>query len=117
MLDDLKAVTVDYLGGVVVGKLGGSGQGQDWLPLDKWTTLDEQTLCHKRGRPGFTMRSRASDWCSRGSQASGGPPSTPNTAAAAERGVFGSPTMFVGEEMFFGNDRLDFMTEALRSAA
>ena len=77
MLDDLKAVTVDYLGGVVVGKLGGSGQGQDWLPLDKWTTLDEQTLCHKRGRPGFTMRSRASDWCSRGSQASGGPPFSP----------------------------------------
>jgi 2-hydroxychromene-2-carboxylate isomerase len=40
-----------------------------------------------------------------------------NTAAAAERGVFGSPTMFVGEEMFFGNDRFDFMTQALGSAA
>jgi 2-hydroxychromene-2-carboxylate isomerase len=39
-----------------------------------------------------------------------------NTAAAAERGVFGSPTLFVGEEMFFGNDRLDFVTEALRAA-
>ena len=39
------------------------------------------------------------------------------TKAAAERGVFGSPTMFVGEEMFFGNDRLDFLTEAVRSAA
>jgi 2-hydroxychromene-2-carboxylate isomerase len=40
-----------------------------------------------------------------------------STAAAAERGIFGSPTMFVEDEMFFGNDRLDFMTEALRSAA
>ena len=40
-----------------------------------------------------------------------------NTATAAERGVFGSPTMFVGGEMFFGNDRFDFMTEALRAAA
>jgi 2-hydroxychromene-2-carboxylate isomerase len=40
-----------------------------------------------------------------------------NTTAAAERGVFGSPTMFVGGEMFFGNDRLDFMSEALRAAA
>jgi hypothetical protein len=41
-------VAVDYLGGVVVGKLGGQGRGQgDWLPLDKWTTLDEKTLCHK----------------------------------------------------------------------
>jgi 2-hydroxychromene-2-carboxylate isomerase len=39
------------------------------------------------------------------------------TNAAAERGVFGAPTMFVGEQMFFGNDRLDFVVEALRSAA
>jgi 2-hydroxychromene-2-carboxylate isomerase len=39
------------------------------------------------------------------------------TQAAADRGVFGAPTMFVGDEMFFGNDRLDFVTEALRSAA
>ncbi len=31
---------------------------------------------------------------------------TANTAAAVERGVFGSPTFFVGEEMFFGKDRL-----------
>lgn len=39
------------------------------------------------------------------------------TTAAAERGVFGAPTMFVGDHMFFGNDRLDFVVEALRSAA
>jgi 2-hydroxychromene-2-carboxylate isomerase len=38
------------------------------------------------------------------------------TKAAAERGVFGAPTMFVGQQMFFGNDRLDFVAEALRSA-
>ena len=36
--------------------------------------------------------------------------------AAAERGVFGAPTMFVGDQMYFGNDRLDFVVEALRSA-
>ena len=40
-----------------------------------------------------------------------------STAAAAERGVFGSPTMFVGKVMFFGNDRFDFMTQALAPAA
>jgi 2-hydroxychromene-2-carboxylate isomerase len=40
-----------------------------------------------------------------------------NTTAAAERGVFGSPTMFVGDAMFFGNDRFDFVTAALRAAA
>ena len=29
-----------------------------------------------------------------------------NTEAAVERGVFGIPTLFVGDEMFFGKDRL-----------
>ena len=38
------------------------------------------------------------------------------TQAAAERGVFGAPTIFVGDQMFFGNDRLDFVAEALRAA-
>jgi 2-hydroxychromene-2-carboxylate isomerase len=38
------------------------------------------------------------------------------TKAAAERGVFGAPTMFVGDQMYFGNDRLDFVVEALLSA-
>ena len=36
-----------------------------------------------------------------------------NTNEAAERGVFGSPTMFVGDTLFFGNDRLDFVREEL----
>lgn len=35
------------------------------------------------------------------------------TADAIGRGVFGAPTMFVGEEMFFGNDRFDFVRDAL----
>jgi len=38
------------------------------------------------------------------------------TEAAAQRGVFGSPTFFVGDQMFFGNDRLDFLTEAVKAA-
>jgi len=37
-----------------------------------------------------------------------------NTDDAIRRGVFGAPTMFVGDEMFFGQDRLDFVREALR---
>lgn len=36
-----------------------------------------------------------------------------NTEAAIKRGMFGAPTMFVGDEMFFGQDRLDFVREAL----
>ncbi|MNZ29528.1 2-hydroxychromene-2-carboxylate isomerase [compost metagenome] len=36
-----------------------------------------------------------------------------NTEEAVRRGAFGAPTMFVGEQMFFGQDRLDFVREAL----
>jgi 2-hydroxychromene-2-carboxylate isomerase len=36
-----------------------------------------------------------------------------NTEAAVARGAFGAPTMFVGDQMFFGQDRLDFVREAL----
>ena len=36
-----------------------------------------------------------------------------NTEEAVARGVFGAPTMFVGDAMFFGQDRLDFVREAL----
>ena len=34
------------------------------------------------------------------------------TEQAVARGVFGAPTCFVGDEMFFGQDRLDFVREA-----
>jgi 2-hydroxychromene-2-carboxylate isomerase len=37
-----------------------------------------------------------------------------HTDEAVERGAFGSPTFFLGDEMFFGNDRLDFLEELLR---
>lgn len=36
-----------------------------------------------------------------------------NTEAAVARGVFGIPTFFVGDEMFFGKDRLAQVEEAL----
>ena len=35
------------------------------------------------------------------------------TEEAVSRGVFGAPTFFVGDAMFFGQDRLDFVREAL----
>ena len=35
------------------------------------------------------------------------------TEGAIGRGVFGAPTFFVNGEMFFGQDRLDFVEEAL----
>ena len=36
-----------------------------------------------------------------------------NTEEAIGRGVFGAPTTFVGTQMFFGQDRLEFVREAL----
>jgi 2-hydroxychromene-2-carboxylate isomerase len=39
------------------------------------------------------------------------------TEEAVARGVFGAPTFFVGEQMFFGQDRLEFVREALLAAA
>ena len=36
-----------------------------------------------------------------------------NTDEALERGAFGAPSMFVGDRLYFGNDRLAFVEEAL----
>jgi 2-hydroxychromene-2-carboxylate isomerase len=38
-----------------------------------------------------------------------------NTEEAVDRGAFGAPTFFVGDDMFFGNDRFEFIEEALRT--
>ncbi len=39
---------------------------------------------------------------------------TAHTDEAVARGVFGAPSCFVGEQLFFGQDRLDFVREALK---
>jgi 2-hydroxychromene-2-carboxylate isomerase len=38
-----------------------------------------------------------------------------NTDEAVARGAFGAPTFFVDQQMFFGQDRLEFVREALLS--
>ena len=38
-----------------------------------------------------------------------------NTDEAVRRGAFGAPTFFVDGELYFGNDRLDFVREALQA--
>lgn len=35
------------------------------------------------------------------------------TEEAVQRGVFGAPSFFVGDQLYFGQDRLDFVAEAL----
>ena len=37
------------------------------------------------------------------------------TQEAVARGVFGAPTFFVGQDMFWGQDRLDFVKERLQT--
>jgi 2-hydroxychromene-2-carboxylate isomerase len=39
-----------------------------------------------------------------------------STEEAVSRGVFGAPTFFVDQDMFFGQDRLDFVEEEARKA-
>ena len=39
-----------------------------------------------------------------------------NTDEALARGAFGAPTFFIGEDMYFGNDRLPFVEAALKRA-
>ena len=41
-----------------------------------------------------------------------------NTTASVERGTFGSPTFYVGDEIYFGKDRLrDVEAEITRQAS
>ena len=37
------------------------------------------------------------------------------TQEAVDRGVFGAPTFFVGSDMFWGQDRIDFVKETLQT--
>ena len=38
-----------------------------------------------------------------------------NTENAVNKGAFGAPTMFVGDQMFFGQDRVEFVEEYLNN--
>ena len=40
-----------------------------------------------------------------------------NTAELLERGGFGSPTMFVGDDMYFGNDRMPLVEFSIGGAS
>ncbi len=39
-----------------------------------------------------------------------------NTSEAVERGVFGAPTFFAGNDMHFGKDRMSFIEDSLNAA-
>jgi 2-hydroxychromene-2-carboxylate isomerase len=58
--------------------------------------LDPPTLLARAGEPSLKERLRA------------------NTEEAVRRGAFGAPSFFVGEALFWGNDRLVLLEEFLR---
>jgi 2-hydroxychromene-2-carboxylate isomerase len=65
-------------------------------PIVAEVGLDGAEFFEKIGRPEYKDRIRA------------------NTDECMRRGGFGSPTLFVGDTMFFGNDRLVLLEEELR---
>lgn len=54
------------------------------------------------------------DWAARAQEQTVKDRLKDTTEEAVERGVFGAPTFFVDDEMFFGQDRLDFVEAALQ---
>lgn len=67
-------------------------------PLVRSVGLDPGEFFDKIARPAYKDRIRE------------------NTEECVRRGGFGSPTMFVGDSMFFGNDRLVLVEHALKES-
>lgn len=88
------------------------------LPLSKAVWADDQDIATEEGRAAFfdstgcsyaALRELADADTTRQRLSAA-------SKAAAERGVFGVPTFFVGDEQFFGNDRLAFVKKAVLAA-
>jgi len=69
---------------------------EELAPIVRRVGLDPAEFFEKIQQPSYKDRVRA------------------NTEECMKRGGFGSPTMFVGDSMFFGNDRLVLVEHALR---
>ena len=65
-----------------------------------------QAVLDRAGLPGADLLARAQDPAVKQALADA-------TQRAADRGAFGIPTFFVGEEMFFGKDRLELVEREL----
>jgi 2-hydroxychromene-2-carboxylate isomerase len=76
---------------------------------DMSNDADRKAYFAERGIDGETLWSVASS-------AGIGDRLAKNCNEAADRGVFGVPAFFVGDEMFFGNDRLHFVRARLHGA-
>ena len=74
-------------------------------PADVFTAAGRDTFAAAHGLPAELWEKATSSEIEAHQQA--------DVAEAVERGVFGVPTFFVDGEMFFGNDRLDFVRRRL----
>jgi 2-hydroxychromene-2-carboxylate isomerase len=70
---------------------------------DRGTLLE---IAREQGADGAALLAAANDEAGHGEYRA-------NTAAAIEQGVFGMPTFVIGDELFWGQDRLDFVARAL----
>lgn len=75
-------------------------------PMDPGKPEEVAAMCEAEGFDAETISALASDDANKDKLRT-------NTEEAVERGVFGAPSFFVGEELFFGHDRLDYAEEAL----
>lgn len=71
------------------------GDADEWSRLISRAGLDPVAFKEGVDRPDIKERLRA------------------NTQEAADRGAFGAPSFFVGDVLYWGQDRLDFVEEAL----
>jgi 2-hydroxychromene-2-carboxylate isomerase len=76
---------------------------------DQKNIADKDTLAAIVSEAGFS----ASDFFAAAENSANKEKLKATTDEAVARGVFGAPTFFVGDEMHFGQDRLDFVEEAL----
>ncbi|OGP59756.1 MAG: 2-hydroxychromene-2-carboxylate isomerase [Deltaproteobacteria bacterium RBG_13_61_14] len=77
-------------------------EGQD---LSQTTVL--QKIADSLGLPGAKIAARIEDQAIKDKLRA-------NTEEAVRRGAFGAPTFFVGEEMFWGNDRIEMVERFLQ---
>jgi 2-hydroxychromene-2-carboxylate isomerase len=75
-------------------------------PLNLGDPAHLQQLCEKHGFDTAQIAAMATDQANKDKLKA-------NTEEAVGRGVFGAPSFFVGDELFFGHDRLDYVERAL----
>ncbi|HPF22205.1 MAG: 2-hydroxychromene-2-carboxylate isomerase [Hyphomonas sp.] len=77
-------------------------------PLNPGDDASVEAMCKAEGFDFAEIQRLAEDEASKAAMKA-------NTDSAMARGAFGAPTFFVGDEMFFGHDRLDYAVEAMNA--